>query len=77
MQAHQSAKGGHDEFVVDNVNRESKSIILLHNLLLIEHVKHNLFNDLINALVESPTSIRGNTFISNESVILNFLEILC
>lgn len=39
MQAHQSAKGGHDEFIVDNINRESKSIILLHNLLLIEHVK--------------------------------------
>jgi len=77
MQAHASAKGGHDEFVVDAICREAKPVVLLQNLLLIEFVKQKLATKLFKAMVDSPTSLRANTFISNESILLNFLEVLC
>lgn len=76
MQAHASAKSGHDEFVVDGLNREGKAIVLLQNLLLIEYVKHKLFPKLMKAFTDAPTSLRASTFITNESTVLNFLEIL-
>lgn len=77
MQAHASAKGGHDEFVVDAICREAKPVVLLQNLLLIEFVKQKLATKLFKAMVDSPTSLRANSFIANESIVLNFLEVLC
>jgi len=77
MQAHASAKSGHDEFVVESIARESKAIVLLQNLLLMEFVKTKLASKLTKAFADSPTSLRANAFITNESNILNFLEVLC
>jgi len=77
MQAHASAKSGHDEFVVESISRESKAIVLLQNLLLIDFVKVRLCPRLLKAFADSPTSLRANAFVTNESVILNFLQVLC
>jgi hypothetical protein len=75
LQAHQSAMTNSDEYVLEALLTFSKVEVLIHDLLLIELWKENVFPLLIDKLA-GRNSIRTYFILYHEASVVNLLEVL-
>lgn len=74
MQAHQNAMSNSDEFVLEAVLTFNKTEVLIHDLLLIEAWKENIYPLLIDDLV-GKNSMRLYFILYHEATIINLFEV--
>lgn len=73
--AHQQAKDGTDEFVMEFFNLEEKVSVLIHNLVTIELWKEKIF-PLLESDIASMTCLRNYLPVYHECSIINLLEVI-
>lgn len=75
LQAHQSAMTNSDEYVVEAIVTFNKLEVLIHDLLIIEIWKENVYPLLLNRLA-GRNSMRTYFILYHEATLVNLLEVL-
>jgi len=75
LQAHQSAMTNSDEFVLEEILTFSKLDVLIHDLLVIEAWKENVYPKLLNDIAGRNT-MRVYFILYHEATIVNLFEVL-
>jgi zinc finger MYND domain-containing protein 10 len=75
VQAHQSAMTNSDEYILESMLTFEKLDVLIHDLIVIEAWKENLYPELLDRLAGRNT-MRTYFILYHEATILNFLEIV-
>mmetsp|Transcript_2850 Transcript_2850/g.5782 ORF Transcript_2850/g.5782 Transcript_2850/m.5782 type:complete len:589 (+) Transcript_2850:112-1878(+) len=75
LQAHQSAQGNQDEFVIEALVTLDKVRLLVHELLATEAWRLHLFPRLKGALAELKATMRGYFCLYHEATLVNLLSI--
>lgn len=75
LQAHQSAVTNSDEYVIESLLTFSKLEVLIHDLLIIEAWKENVFPKLRSRLA-GRNSIRTYFVLYHEATVVNLLEVM-
>merc|ERR1719197_1564720 len=76
MQAHQSAAMRGDEYIVEGFLTFDKIKTLLHDLLLINIWKENVFPLVADDLVKNKCNMKGYFILYHEATVINLLEVL-
>ena len=75
LQAHQSAMTNSDEYIIESLITFDKLDVLIHDLLIIEAWKENVFPKL-RSRVAGRNSIRIYFVLYHEATVVNLLEVL-
>jgi hypothetical protein len=75
IQAHQSAASNNEEFVLEAILTFEKLDVLIHDLILIEAWKENVYPELLDR-VAGRNSMRIYFILYHEATIINLMEVL-